>query len=164
MKMFLLGLALIPAFVLPSVASECRPKTVSIFSVASQKSMQTFLYRGSTYRYVHIRGTGMDEKFSAVYREKGDRCWVTWVDPVGDAVTLSDGVPRPVAIALAKGTIQRMVEKKGKPWMLEQFAKSKTIAPEAAEALKVLGYPLPEHIKILPWGKPEHETLVNEKY
>lgn len=126
--------------------------------------MDTFSYKGSVYRFVYARGQRPNEKIPIIYREQGDSCWVVWADPGGDAVGLSDGVPRPVAIAFSKATIKRMMAKKGETWMLEWFGKRETIAPEDAAALKSLGYPLPDRIKILPWGKPERETLVNEKY
>jgi hypothetical protein len=158
---FLLGLLVLPLIALPSMASECRPKVVSIFSVATQKSIQTVNYKGSTYRLVKITGQGPNEKFPAVYREKDNRCWVAWADPVGDQVGLSNGVPRPVAIAFSKAGFERMIAKKGRESFQQWVLKLASFAPEDAESLKLLGISLPDRAKIRPWDKPEHEELIH---
>jgi hypothetical protein len=157
---FFLFLPLIPLLALQATASECRPKTIANAVIVSQRSMDTITYKGSVYRFAYAKGQRPNEKIPVIYREQGNRCWISWADPGGDQVGLSNGVPRPVAIAFSKAAFNRMIQKKGRNSVQEWVSKLEALAPEDAAALKALGISIPSNQKIRPWNKPEHEEQV----
>jgi hypothetical protein len=151
-----LSIGLLP---LPSLAA-CVPKIIGNTVVVSQNTVAKVTYKGSIYRFVGITGQRPKEKFSAILREKDGACWVTFADPGGEALSLSEGAPRPVAIAFSKTYLVAYMSRFGKAKLLKKYANLQTMAPEDAEAFKQLGLPLPSGVPIAQWSKQQQETPV----
>jgi hypothetical protein len=145
----------VPLQAQPSLPASCVPKTIGMTRVRSAKTLAIIAYRGSNYHYLSVEGMRRDESLRAVIRQKQDKCYLSFVDP-GEAYSLSEGLPIPVAKTLSIATTQQQIKAKGgvaayQKWFLNK--RFKTIAPEDAYALKKLGIQLPSSIKILPWSK-----------
>jgi hypothetical protein len=133
--------------------ADCTPATVSRAIVATQSTMGTVTHKGSLYRLVKVTGQGQPDPFLAIYREKGNHCWIAYADQGGDSYSLAEGVPRPVAIAFAKKFIQARIEKYGTAETIAWYSKRKSLAPEDAAALTELKIALPSGIAVSPWPK-----------
>jgi hypothetical protein len=147
---------LLSALVLPARAT-CKPKVISDNRVISQVSMAQVNYQGSTWTLTKVIGHRKQHGFNVVYRQKNDVCYLTFNDVSGDSYSLSEGVPRPVAIAFAKAYVKTFVTKYGRDKLVQKYQKGTTIAPEDAEAMNAAGVPLPKGVKILPWATPQKE-------
>lgn len=144
------------AVALPAHAA-CKPKIISDNRVISQVSMAQVNYQGSVWTLTKVIGHRKQHGFNVVYRQKNDICYLTFNDVSGDSYSLSEGVPRPVAIAFAKTYVKTFVAKYGRDKLVQKYQKGTTIAPEDAEAMNSAGIPLSNGIKILPWATPQKE-------
>lgn len=140
-----------------SAQAVCKAKTVGRDIVVSQVSIAQVSYQGSIWTLTKVISNQNTGGFNVVYRLKNNTCYLTFDDVSGDAYSLSEGVPKPVAIAFAKAYVKNFVAKYGRDKLVQKYQKYTTIAPEDAEAMNSAGLPLPKGIKILPWGTPEKE-------
>jgi hypothetical protein len=149
-----LGLSVIPA------QAVCKPKTISNVLVKSQVIAAQVKYKNSTYSLAKITGRRPNEVFSVIYREKKGECYLSFADPGGEAYSLSEGVPRPVAISFAKQSIKAYISRFGQAKLIQKYNALPSIAPEDAEALKELGIPLSTGVKVNPWATPQPEERI----
>lgn len=147
-----------------ALPKSCIPQYMSTTAVKEAKPLAIVSYKGSTYHYLAVIGKRKNETLRAVIR-RNDACYLSFVDP-GEAYSLSEGVPVPVAKAIALIGFQNAVKKRGgtasyQRWFLNQ--KLKTLAPEDAFALKTLGIKIPSSTKILPWSQiKERERRISK--
>jgi hypothetical protein len=141
----------------------CVPKRMATTEVKSTSTLAIIAYRGSTYHYLAVFGKRKNERLRAIIRRNGG-CFLSFVDP-GEAYSLSEGVPQPVAKSLAVLYYKSIIQGKGglpiyQRWLNTQ--KAATLAPEDAYALKALGVNVPKGTKVLPWSQiKEKERKVN---
>lgn len=143
-------------FAVPSFAA-CRPKTVSNVVVKAQVIASQVKYKSSIYSLAKITGKRPNEVFFVVYRERNGACYLAFADPGGEAYSLSEGVPRPVAIYFARQSIKADLAKYGRDKLIQEYNALPVIAPEDAAVLKELGIPL-EGLRVNPWSTPEREV------
>ena len=142
--------------------SSCIPKTIGMTVVKSVKPLAIIGYRGQTYHFIAVEGQRKNESVRAVIR-RGQACHLIFVD-AGEATTLSEGVPIPVAKQIALVAFKNAVKRRGglpsyQRWFTAQ--KLSPLAPEDAFALKAIGVQIPASTKILPWSKiVEHEQRI----
>lgn len=146
-------------FAIPAQAV-CKPKTISNVLVKSQVIAAQVKYKNSIYSLAKITGRRPNEVFFVIYREKNGACYLSFADPGGEAYSLSEGVPRPVAISFAKKSIKAYIASFGQAKLIQKYNVLPSIAPEDASALIDLGIPVPKGIKISPWATPEKEELI----
>jgi hypothetical protein len=138
----------------PALAvTPCAPKIVGRTIVSAQPTIATISYKGSLFRLVQVIGDKQSLPFFAIYREQGNRCWVSYADPGGDSYSMAEGVPRPVAITFAKKFIQGRLQKFGVAQTVAWYSKQKKLAPEDAAALAELKIEMPKGIAVAPWPK-----------
>lgn len=155
-------LTLISLFFCPQISwadsialpKSCIPKYVATTAVKEAKPLAVVAYKGSTYHFMALIGKRKDEVIRVVIRR--DRsCYLSFVDP-GEAYSLSEGVPVPVAKTLALLGFQNAVKRRGGTAAYQRWFLSRRIpilAPEDAVALKALGIKIPSSTKILPWSQ-----------
>lgn len=145
--------------------NSCIPKYMAASEVRKTKTLAIVGYKGSAYHYLVVFGKRKNETLRAIIRKNGE-CYLSFVDP-GEAYSLSEGVPIPVAKQLALVSYKNAVEKRGglnsyQVWFSNQGFKS--LAPEDAFALKKIGVKIPPSTKILPWSKiREPEQQIKRK-
>lgn len=137
----------------------CKPKTISNVVVKAQVIASQVKYKSSIYSLAKITGRRPNEVFFVVYRERNGACYLAFADPGGEAYSLSEGVPRPVAIYFARQSIKADIAKYGRDKLIQKYNALPAIAPEAAEVLKELGIPL-EGLRVNPWSTPEREVKI----
>jgi len=142
--------------------SSCIPRYMATTEVKSTKPLAIIAYKGSTYHYLIVFGKRKNETLRAIIR-RNHFCYLSFVDP-GEAYSLSEGVPAPVAKSLAVLYYKNLIKSKGgklpyQAWFAAQNKPS--LAPEDAYALKSLGVKVPPRTKILPWSKiKEQERII----
>jgi hypothetical protein len=165
MRNILLSISLLFAFAAPMSASAkkidsmnlspaCTPRYVATTEVKAVKTLAVVAYKGSRYYYVGVDGKRKNERLKAVVRVNKN-CYLSFVDP-GEASSLSEGVPVPVAKTLAVVAYRNAIQKRGglklyQTWFFRQGFTS--LAPEDAFALQRLGIQVPKTIKIRPWSR-----------
>jgi hypothetical protein len=68
-------------------------------------------------------------------------------------MTLSRGVPIPVAKNFSKQLLSLDIKARGKNKIQSELSRLTVIAPEYAEALQAAGLSVPSGVKVLPWAK-----------
>lgn len=133
---------------LPAIA--CQAPQVGRTAIVSQLAIGQTTYKGSTYSLAKAKGAD-GQTYTVVYREKKGSCYLSYADPAGDSSTLSDSLPRSVAIALAIEHLKSSIQKKGQSAVQAKIDKVSNFAPEYNEAAIKLGLTIPSSAKILPW-------------
>jgi hypothetical protein len=166
----LLSVPLILAVTLPAFSQRprsmdlpkaCIPKYMAASEVKSVATLAVVSYKGSNYYYLGVDGKRKSERLRAIVRVN-QQCYLSFVDP-GEAYSLSEGVPMPVAKTLAVVAHKNAIQKRGglrsyQAWYSRQNFTN--VAPEDAFALKQLGVKLSSKAKVLPWAKIKEKELL----
>jgi hypothetical protein len=141
----------------------CVPRTVANVVVKKIVVRDVEKFNGSTFYLTTVEGMRKDEKFPAVMRKQGKKCYLSYADPGGESGTLSYGVPVPVVKEFTLKNLKHHVISIGTSRYQSEINSQTNFSPEDAWAIKKLGFILPSNAKIQDWNKePSREVLINE--
>jgi hypothetical protein len=152
-------------FVLSVLCASVLAVSISLVSVAEVQFPNACVPRTVANVVVKktVEGMRKDEKFPAVMRKQGKKCYLSYADPGGESGTLSYGVPVPVVKEFTLKNLKHHVISIGTSRYQSEINSQTNFSPEDAWAIKKLGFILPSNAKIQDWNKePSREVLINE--